>query len=193
MIDCQKQTGKWTVSWRFECTSACGACSSACVPSGSATASGVLQSFYSGPYTFRVGGDDEGAREANLHVSHVLISNSTEATWPTTEELTCSTTSPTTPASTTPPQSSCSRTPPPTSAPSTSTTPAPSTSTTPVPSTSTTQATRTITTPTPTPWQIGHFGNGCTSVCNQEQLHCAADLAWIHSLSSFRINLKHLE
>ena len=76
MIDCQKQTGKWTVSWRFECTSACGACSSACVPSGSATASGVLQSFYSGPYTFRVGGDDEGAREANLHVSHVLISNS---------------------------------------------------------------------------------------------------------------------
>jgi hypothetical protein len=99
MIDWQKQTREWTVSWRFECTSACGACSSACVRSGSATAKNpesgttdLLANFYSGPYTFRIGGEDETDRKANMHVSHVLISNSTETTWPTSEELYCNTT-----------------------------------------------------------------------------------------------------
>ena len=90
MLEWKQQTGKYTVSWRFNCTGACGACSSTCVQSGSATASGTLLSFYSGPYTFRVGGGDSNTGFANLHVSHVLISNIADATWPTSDELSCS-------------------------------------------------------------------------------------------------------
>ena len=92
MIDWEQQTGKYTVTWRFNCTAACGACSSACVQSGSKTATGILTSFYKGPYTFRVGGGDSSStlrNYANLHVSHVLISNNSATTWPTTEELNC--------------------------------------------------------------------------------------------------------
>ena len=92
MIDWEQQTGKYTVTWRFNCTAACGACSSACVQSGSKTATGILTSFYEGPYTFRVGGGDSSStlrNYANLHVSHVLISNNSATTWPTTEELNC--------------------------------------------------------------------------------------------------------
>jgi Tyrosine-protein kinase ephrin type A/B receptor-like len=101
MIDWQKETGKWKVSWNFNCTAECGACSSACTRSSSATASGTLTSFYSGPYTFRVGGGNSGVGFADLHVSHVLVSNQADATWPTFEELTCKTTPQISPETTT--------------------------------------------------------------------------------------------
>jgi hypothetical protein len=35
-----------------------------------------------------------------------------------------------------------------------------------------------------TPWQLGNFGETCSSVCNQQQLHCATDRALIQSFNS---------
>ena len=89
IIEWQQQTGKYSMSWRFECTTACNVCASACVQSGSATASGTMTTFPKGPYKFRVAGGWANVGYAKIQVSHLLISNNSATTWPTTEELNC--------------------------------------------------------------------------------------------------------
>ena len=54
-----------------------------------ATATGTMSTFPAGPYEFRVAGDWSNVGYANLQVSHLLISNNSVNTWPTTEELNC--------------------------------------------------------------------------------------------------------
>lgn len=88
MVHWQQATGTYTVSWRFECAAACGACAAACMRSGSRTATGSAPP-PRGPYTVRVGGGKSGVGYANLHVSHLYWSNASDATWPTEAQMRC--------------------------------------------------------------------------------------------------------